>query len=91
MGSGGLPAVFVPLPTAAANHQEKNAVSLVSAGAAEMIREKDLNAETFERIVLDMLASDEKRALMAEASKGLGKKDAAAAIAEIILERYGSN
>lgn len=39
------PAIFIPLPTAADNHQQKNAESLVAKNAAIMILQKDLTAE----------------------------------------------
>ena len=39
----GKPAIFVPLPTAADNHQFENAKVLVDQGAAFMIEEKDLD------------------------------------------------
>ena len=39
------PAILVPFPAAADNHQVKNARSLVDAGAAVMIEEKDLTGE----------------------------------------------
>src|SRR6185503_8769267 len=38
----GIPAIVVPLPTAAADHQTANAKALAAAGAAEMIRQSDL-------------------------------------------------
>lgn len=37
------PAILVPLPTAAENHQEKNALSLIERDAAIMIKENNLN------------------------------------------------
>lgn len=40
----GLPAIFVPLPSAVDDHQTKNAKSLVNAEAAMLIAQKDLNA-----------------------------------------------
>ena len=87
----GLPAVFVPLPTAAENHQERNARSLVETGAAAMILERDLTPGILGDTVLAVLCSEERRATMAEASRRLGRKDAAQAIAEMLLARYGSN
>jgi len=39
----GLPAVLVPLPTAAADHQTKNATALVAAGAAVLAPEEGLS------------------------------------------------
>jgi UDP-N-acetylglucosamine--N-acetylmuramyl-(pentapeptide) pyrophosphoryl-undecaprenol N-acetylglucosamine transferase len=38
----GKPSLLIPFPYAANNHQEFNARALVSAGAAEMVLEKDL-------------------------------------------------
>src|SRR6476469_5436336 len=42
----GIPTIVVPLPTAAADHQTANAKALAAAGAAEMIRQADLNVGT---------------------------------------------
>ena len=46
--------VLVPYPHAIYNHQERNAMALVDAGAGEMILERDLNpeslAETLQRL-----------------------------------------
>src|SRR4029078_13533072 len=39
----GIPAIVVPLPTAAADHQTANAKALSASGAATMIRECDLS------------------------------------------------
>jgi len=44
-------AVFIPLPTAADNHQQKNAEVLARAGAAEMILQKDLSVESFTKMI----------------------------------------
>ncbi len=40
------PAIFIPLPWAADDHQKKNAMALVNDDAAYMILQKDLNSET---------------------------------------------
>jgi UDP-N-acetylglucosamine--N-acetylmuramyl-(pentapeptide) pyrophosphoryl-undecaprenol N-acetylglucosamine transferase len=44
-------AIFVPLPTAADNHQQKNAEVLARANAAVMILQKDFNHASFEATV----------------------------------------
>ena len=53
----GRPAIFIPFPFAAENHQEYNAKVLKNVGAAEIILDKDLNVEKLnkkiEKIVLD--------------------------------------
>jgi len=87
----GLPAIFIPLATAAENHQEYNARSLVNTGAASMILEHDLTPETLKREIIGILTSTEKLLRMAEESKKLGRMDAAGVIAESIIERCGMN
>ncbi len=44
------PAIFIPLPTAAEDHQTQNALSLVHGDAAIMIREKDATATLVENL-----------------------------------------
>jgi UDP-N-acetylglucosamine--N-acetylmuramyl-(pentapeptide) pyrophosphoryl-undecaprenol N-acetylglucosamine transferase len=44
-------AVFIPLPTAADNHQQKNAEVLAKADAAIMVLQKDFNADSFQAII----------------------------------------
>ncbi|MBA7559766.1 UDP-N-acetylglucosamine--N-acetylmuramyl-(pentapeptide) pyrophosphoryl-undecaprenol N-acetylglucosamine transferase [subsurface metagenome] len=87
----GLPAVFIPLPSAAANHQEHNAVSLMNAGAAVMIKEKDLTPELLAKEIFGILASDDRRKEMSIASENCGNKDAAGVIAGMLLDRYAGN
>jgi UDP-N-acetylglucosamine--N-acetylmuramyl-(pentapeptide) pyrophosphoryl-undecaprenol N-acetylglucosamine transferase len=87
----GLPAIFVPLPSAAANHQEKNARSLEEAGAALTILESGLTAEILTEAVGGILRDDDRRAEMAKASRARGKKNAAADIAAIVIDRYAGN
>ena len=49
------PAIFVPFPFATENHQEYNARVLVNAGAAKIILDKDLNAESLTNTLKEML------------------------------------
>ncbi len=48
------PALFIPLPTAADNHQVKNAESLVKMGAALMIEERDMNLTALHQMITDV-------------------------------------
>ncbi len=47
----GKPAVLVPYPFAADNHQEYNARTLAARGAAEVVLQKELTAEALARII----------------------------------------
>ncbi len=82
----GVPAILIPYPYAAENHQEFNAKSLVEAGAARMILNKDLTAELLQKNLDELLVSPEKLKSMAAASLSLGKPNAANEIADLILD-----
>jgi UDP-N-acetylglucosamine--N-acetylmuramyl-(pentapeptide) pyrophosphoryl-undecaprenol N-acetylglucosamine transferase len=88
------PAILVPFPAAADNHQVHNARSLVDAGAAVMIEEKDLTGEVLAREVRALLDQPEKRERMARAAGRLGSPQAAREIADVCTElvrrRWGS-
>ncbi|MBK7086429.1 MAG: undecaprenyldiphospho-muramoylpentapeptide beta-N-acetylglucosaminyltransferase [Flavobacteriales bacterium] len=76
-----LPAILVPLPTAAEDHQTMNARALTDRGAAILVRdertEEDLGA-TIIKLITDQAALQDLRLRIA----GLGRPDAAQAIAE---------
>ncbi|MBR0260678.1 MAG: undecaprenyldiphospho-muramoylpentapeptide beta-N-acetylglucosaminyltransferase [Selenomonadaceae bacterium] len=82
----GIPAILIPYPYAAENHQEFNARSLVEAGAARMILNKDLTAEILSATLNELLSAPEKLKSMAAASLSLGKPNAADEIADLILK-----
>lgn len=79
----GKPAILVPYPQAAANHQVENARAMAEHGAAEIL----YDAEVSERLLPCVLAvSEDKRLLqMSAQSRKLGKPDAAKEIAQRII------
>ena len=82
----GIPAILVPYPYAAENHQEHNARALEAAGAARMILNKDLTSERLGAVLTELLSDDDKLTAMAEASRSMGRPEAAADIAEMVLD-----
>lgn len=77
----GQPAVFVPSPNVAGNHQEKNARSMVKAGAAELLKEENLDNSLTE--IIEKLITDRKQLeQMSKAMKKLAKPEAANTIAK---------
>jgi UDP-N-acetylglucosamine--N-acetylmuramyl-(pentapeptide) pyrophosphoryl-undecaprenol N-acetylglucosamine transferase len=81
----GIPAIVVPLPTAAADHQTENAKALATAGAAEMIRQSDLNTQTLSQAVGSMVNNPGKLATMKAKALERARPTAAADIAGHIL------
>lgn len=81
----GIPAIVVPLPTAAADHQTANAKALAASGAAEMIRQSDLNTASLTSAVESMLSNPAKLASMRAKALDRARPTAAADIAQHIL------
>lgn len=65
----GKPAIFVPLPNVSNNHQEYNARVLEKVGAASIILNKNLNAETLNKEIQEILQDDKKIEQMGENAK----------------------
>src|SRR6185295_16262713 len=75
----GKPAIFIPYPFAADNHQEINAREMAEAGAALMFKQSELTAARLADAVRPLLDL-RKRAEMAAAMKALAKPRAAAEV-----------
>ena len=78
----GKPAVFIPYPFAADNHQELNAREMASAGAALMFRQSELTAEKLADAIAPLITNSSKRAEMGAAMKALAKPRAAAEVVD---------
>jgi UDP-N-acetylglucosamine--N-acetylmuramyl-(pentapeptide) pyrophosphoryl-undecaprenol N-acetylglucosamine transferase len=84
LAAAGRVAIMVPLPTAADDHQRKNAEALERAGAAKMILQSDLTGESLAAELTGLLSSPEKTAQMGAAAKKLAKENAAEATVDLI-------
>jgi len=87
--AAGKPAVLIPLPTAADDHQRKNAEVLVGAGAAEMIEQKDLSGAAIAGRIAALIADAPRRERMATAARAFARPDAARVIVDRALELAG--
>lgn len=85
----GRPAVLVPYPHAADDHQTKNAEALERAGAAVMVRDADLDEAALGTTLSGLLADDARRAAMARAARAHGRPEAAASIVDDLLAWLG--
>jgi len=74
----GRPAVLIPFPFAANNHQVANAAALAAKGAAIMIEESNLKAEELGTLIGGLLADRVRLAQMAGAAHSLARRGAAA-------------
>jgi UDP-N-acetylglucosamine--N-acetylmuramyl-(pentapeptide) pyrophosphoryl-undecaprenol N-acetylglucosamine transferase len=82
-----LPAILIPFPYAAEDHQTRNAEIFVRAGAALLLKESDLTAELLAQKIRELLDHPEERQRLSEVSARLAPKNAAALVVET-MERY---
>jgi UDP-N-acetylglucosamine--N-acetylmuramyl-(pentapeptide) pyrophosphoryl-undecaprenol N-acetylglucosamine transferase len=78
----GRPAILIPFPHAAADHQTGNARALANRGAALLLPQAGLTAEGLARVIGDLLADRERLLAMAATARSLGRRGAA----DLILE-----
>ena len=81
--AAGRPAVFVPFPKAADDHQLRNAEALAHAGAAELIVEAELSSERLVRTLRSLLSDRTRLRHMAQTARGLAHPRAAQEIAHL--------
>jgi UDP-N-acetylglucosamine--N-acetylmuramyl-(pentapeptide) pyrophosphoryl-undecaprenol N-acetylglucosamine transferase len=84
--AAGKPSVLIPLPTAADDHQRKNAEVLQQAGAAEVIEQSDLSGTALAERIAGLLSDPGRRQRMANAARALARPDAARVIVDRALE-----
>ena len=85
----GKPAILIPYPFAADDHQRTNAEKLVRQGAAELILNAELSGEHLATSVLTLARDRTRLAKMGEAARQLAVPDAARRVAEVCRQVAG--
>jgi UDP-N-acetylglucosamine--N-acetylmuramyl-(pentapeptide) pyrophosphoryl-undecaprenol N-acetylglucosamine transferase len=78
------PAILVPSPNVAEDHQTKNAMALVKADAAILIKDSEAGAKLIDRVI-DLIEDKQGQKKLSENIMKLGKPQAAQEIAHQIL------
>lgn len=81
----GIPAILIPYPYAAENHQEFNAKALAKHGAAIVIADKELTDAKLIDAIKSLLDNPKELSNMAKKSKELGRPQAAKIIAQLAI------
>jgi UDP-N-acetylglucosamine--N-acetylmuramyl-(pentapeptide) pyrophosphoryl-undecaprenol N-acetylglucosamine transferase len=81
----GKPAVLIPYPYAAGNHQELNARKLKEMGAAKMVLNGELKGEVLAGAIRELYLSEKMREDMQRNSKSVGRPDACAKVVDIAM------
>jgi UDP-N-acetylglucosamine--N-acetylmuramyl-(pentapeptide) pyrophosphoryl-undecaprenol N-acetylglucosamine transferase len=85
IAAAGKPAVFVPFPRAADDHQRRNAEAMQNEGAAVMIEERDLTPVRLVDTVAALFSDVAKLKAMSAAARRMAHPDAARDIAELAM------
>lgn len=85
LAAAGLPAVLVPYPHAAADHQSRNARYMEEAGAASIVPDAEVDGPRLAREVAGLLGSPQRMAAMVRAARAIAEPDAADRIADELL------
>ncbi len=89
LGVVGRPAILIPYPHAADNHQELNAKEMADADAALMFRQADLSGTVLADAIAELASDEGRRERMGSAMNALGRPEAATTIANW-LEQHGT-
>src|SRR5215471_1443116 len=90
LAAAGKPAIMVPFPFAADDHQRKNAEAVERAGAGRMILQAELTPERLAKELLWLINDPQQLGRMAEAGKRLGRPDAAKRVVDLAMRIMGS-
>jgi len=83
IAAAGNPAVFVPFPKSADDHQRRNAEAMENAGAAVVLEERDVTPQVLANTVAELLTDGVKLKAMSEAARNMAHPDATREIAEL--------
>ena len=83
--AAGKAAILLPFAGAADDHQTTNARTLEASGAARVLDERQLSGEGLARAIGDLIGAPQALAAMGAAARRLGRPDAAARVADLLL------
>jgi len=87
--AAGKPAIFVPFPHAADDHQRRNAEALAKKQAAVLIPEAELTPQRLAETVTGLLNDPRRLTMMGAAARALSHPDAALKIAQLAAKLAG--
>ena len=91
IAAAGKPAIFIPFPRAADDHQKRNAEALEKAGAAVVLEESNLSPESLVEIISSLLRDPLRLVKMSGAARSLAHPNAARDIAAMAARLAGLN
>jgi UDP-N-acetylglucosamine--N-acetylmuramyl-(pentapeptide) pyrophosphoryl-undecaprenol N-acetylglucosamine transferase len=90
LAAAGRAAILVPFAGAADDHQTTNARALEAKGAARVVEERGLGGESLARAVGELVSDLAALQAMGAAARRLGRPDAAARVADLLVGPGGA-
>lgn len=90
IGALGVPAILVPFPQAADDHQTKNARDMEQVGAAILLPQSELTPERLADEIEKVLSDDDKRDRLQKGAKAWGRIDAGHVVARAAMGGFAS-
>jgi len=87
--AAGKPAIFVPFPRAADDHQRRNAEAIAAGGAAVLVPQAELTPERLAAELTALLRDPARLKAMSEQARALSHHDAAGRVARMVAELVG--
>jgi UDP-N-acetylglucosamine--N-acetylmuramyl-(pentapeptide) pyrophosphoryl-undecaprenol N-acetylglucosamine transferase len=87
----GLPAILIPYPFAADDHQTMNARIFEAAGAGVLLKESDATPDALAEKISALIADSARLAEMSQRSRALAPDNAAARVADVVLNACKTN
>lgn len=82
----GKTAILIPLPGAGGNEQHRNAEALSSIDGAIVLNQSEASPERLRELILELVGDPERRAAIGQNAAKAGRPDAAARLADQLLE-----
>lgn len=86
LAMAGLPALFVPLPHLAADHQTLNAKSMAKRGGGDWIQQDDLSAVALADYIAQVADDPDRRRAMRDAMLAASRPDATERFADLVMD-----
>jgi UDP-N-acetylglucosamine--N-acetylmuramyl-(pentapeptide) pyrophosphoryl-undecaprenol N-acetylglucosamine transferase len=87
--AAGKPAIFIPFPQAADDHQRRNAEAIAQGGAAMLIPQAELTPQRLAQVITELIGDRDRLRQMSESAQALSHHDAAGRVARMVAELAG--
>jgi UDP-N-acetylglucosamine--N-acetylmuramyl-(pentapeptide) pyrophosphoryl-undecaprenol N-acetylglucosamine transferase len=88
--AAGKPAIFIPFPRAADDHQRRNAEAVAASGAAIVMPETELTLQRLAQAIIGLFTDRERLRQMSEKMRALSHPNATKEVAQMIAELAGA-